>query len=180
MVLRLLRGSFPAARYRASISLAVTAEKSSVKLTLIQLASNSAVRRRVFGPKAGDIGRNFVFNVDQLSFWIKKANSSSLSLNSQLWLLPAQHRRNNPDVFIHIGHLVGTKLPCSADGEPSPEASVDARPGANALRVARPLAATGAIRFDGINTPVPRRIRLVLTAVAPMATKISALSTCVS
>jgi hypothetical protein len=44
----------------------------------------------------------------------------------------------------------------------------------------RALAATGAMRFDGISTPVPRRILDVITAAAPMATKISALSNCVS
>ena len=50
------------------------------------------------------------------------------------------------------------------------------RPGASWFSVASALAATGAMRFDGTNTPVPRRMRLVFTAAAPMATKQSALS----
>lgn len=54
------------------------------------------------------------------------------------------------------------------------------RPGASLFRVAKALAATGAMRLDGISTPVPRRMRLVFTAAAPMATKQSALSICVS
>jgi hypothetical protein len=54
------------------------------------------------------------------------------------------------------------------------------RPGARALSDASALAATGAMRFDGISTPVARRIRDVFTAAAPMATNMSALSSCVS
>jgi len=52
MILRLRAGSLPAARYCASMSLAVAAENSSLKLRLIQSASSSAVRRRVLGPSA--------------------------------------------------------------------------------------------------------------------------------
>jgi hypothetical protein len=48
------------------------------------------------------------------------------------------------------------------------------------LSEAKALAATGAMRLDGISTPVPRRMREVLIAAAPMATKQSALSICVS
>jgi hypothetical protein len=54
------------------------------------------------------------------------------------------------------------------------------RPGASLLSVASALAATGAMRFDGTSTPVPSRMRRVLTAAAPMATKQSALSIWVS
>ncbi len=54
------------------------------------------------------------------------------------------------------------------------------RPGASLLSEAKALAATAAMRFDGTSTPVPRRMRLVFTAAAPMATKQSALSICVS
>jgi hypothetical protein len=54
------------------------------------------------------------------------------------------------------------------------------RPGASALSDMRALAATGAMRFEGISTPVPRRILDVVTAAAPMATKMSAFSNCVS
>jgi hypothetical protein len=54
------------------------------------------------------------------------------------------------------------------------------RPGASLLSEAKALAATGAMRLDGISTPVPRRMREVLIAAAPMATKQSALSICVS
>ena len=54
------------------------------------------------------------------------------------------------------------------------------RPGASALSEASALAATGAMRLDGIRTPVPSRIRAVCTAAAPIATNMSALSICVS
>ena len=54
------------------------------------------------------------------------------------------------------------------------------RPGASLFSVASALAVTGAMRFDGTSTPVPSRMRLVLTAAAPIATKQSALSICVS
>ena len=54
------------------------------------------------------------------------------------------------------------------------------RPGARALRLASPLAATGAMRFDGMSTPVPRRIVAVCMAAAAIATNTSALSSCVS
>ena len=54
------------------------------------------------------------------------------------------------------------------------------RPGASAFRLASPLAATGAMRFDGIITPVARRIVEVCMAAAAMATNSSALRSCVS
>ena len=54
------------------------------------------------------------------------------------------------------------------------------RPGANLFSEAKAFAVTGAIRFDGINTPVPSRILVVLTAAAAIATNGSALSICVS
>ena len=54
------------------------------------------------------------------------------------------------------------------------------RPGASALRVASPLAATGAMRFDGISTPVPRRIFVVCMAAAAIEAKSSAFRSCVS
>ena len=54
------------------------------------------------------------------------------------------------------------------------------RPGANRFNEANPLAVTGAIRLDGISTPVPSRIRDVCTAAAPIATKQSAQSIWVS
>jgi predicted dehydrogenase len=42
------------------------------------------------------------------------------------------------------------------------------------------LGTTGAILFEGMRTPVPRRMRDVLTAAAAMATNMSALRSCVS
>ena len=54
------------------------------------------------------------------------------------------------------------------------------RPGASAFRVARPLAATGAMRLDGISTPVPRRIFAVCMAAAAIEANSSELRSCVS
>ena len=54
------------------------------------------------------------------------------------------------------------------------------RPGASALSDASALAATGAMRLEGISTPVARRILDVCTAAAPMATNMSALRSWVS
>ena len=54
------------------------------------------------------------------------------------------------------------------------------RPGASLFSEAKALAVTAAMRLEGISTPVPRRMRLVFTAAAPMATKQSALSIWVS
>jgi hypothetical protein len=54
------------------------------------------------------------------------------------------------------------------------------RPGASRLSEASAFAATGAIRFEGIITPVPRRMRDVRTAAAAIATKGSAQSIWVS
>jgi hypothetical protein len=54
------------------------------------------------------------------------------------------------------------------------------RPGARALSEARPLAATGAMRFDGISTPAQSLILEVFMAAAPMATNTSAFSSSVS
>jgi hypothetical protein len=54
------------------------------------------------------------------------------------------------------------------------------RPGASALSVASPLAATGAMRLDGISTPVPRRIFVVCMAAAAIEAKSSELRSCVS
>ena len=54
------------------------------------------------------------------------------------------------------------------------------RPGASALSEPSALAATGAMRFDGISTPVASRIFLVCIAAAAMATNTSALRSCVS
>jgi len=52
------------------------------------------------------------------------------------------------------------------------------RPGASLLSVARPLAATGEIRLEGMSTPVPSLIRLVARAARAMQTKTSGLSSC--
>jgi hypothetical protein len=54
------------------------------------------------------------------------------------------------------------------------------RPGASALSEVSALAATGAMRLEGISTPVARRMRLVCTAAAPIATNMSALRSWVS
>ena len=54
------------------------------------------------------------------------------------------------------------------------------RPGASAFSDASALAATGAMRFEGIRTPVASRIFDVCTAAAPIATNMSALSIWVS
>ena len=54
------------------------------------------------------------------------------------------------------------------------------RPGASLLSEASALAVTGAIRFDGTTTAVPRRIREVSMAAAAMATNTSAFSSWVS
>ena len=54
------------------------------------------------------------------------------------------------------------------------------RPGASWFSEAKALAATGAMRLDGISTPVPSLMRVVFIAAAAMATNGSALSICVS
>ena len=54
------------------------------------------------------------------------------------------------------------------------------RPGASAFRDASALAATGAMRLDGISTPVARRIVDVWSAAAAIATNTSAFRSCVS
>ena len=48
------------------------------------------------------------------------------------------------------------------------------RPGAIWFSVAKPTAVTAASRLEGTSTPVPSRIRLVFTALAPIATNGSA------
>jgi hypothetical protein len=60
---------------------------------------------------------------------------------------------------------------------PTPKST---RPGASLLSEARALAATGAMRLDGIRTPVPIRICVVFTAATAIATNGSALSIWVS
>jgi hypothetical protein len=54
------------------------------------------------------------------------------------------------------------------------------RPSASPFNVASALAVTAAMRFDGTSTPVPRRIREVLSAAAAIATKQSPVIICVS
>ncbi len=54
------------------------------------------------------------------------------------------------------------------------------RPGASLFSEAKAVAATGAIRLDGISTPVPSLMRVVFIAAAAMATNGSALSIWVS
>ena len=54
------------------------------------------------------------------------------------------------------------------------------RPGAMPFNVANAFAVTAAMRFDGTSTPVPRRIREVLSAAAAIATKQSPVIICVS
>ena len=54
------------------------------------------------------------------------------------------------------------------------------RPEASALSEASALAATGAMRLEGISTPVASRMRVVCTAAAPIATNMSALRSWVS
>ena len=50
------------------------------------------------------------------------------------------------------------------------------RPGASLFNEANAFAATGAMRFDGMRTPVPSRICVVFIAAAAIATNGSALS----
>ena len=52
--------------------------------------------------------------------------------------------------------------------------------GTQSLKMYGPFFPGGAMRFDGTSTPVPSRMREVFTAAAPIATKQSALSICVS
>ena len=54
------------------------------------------------------------------------------------------------------------------------------RPGASLFSEASAVAATGAMRLEGISTPVPSLMRVVFIAAAAMATNGSALSICVS
>ena len=54
------------------------------------------------------------------------------------------------------------------------------RPGASAFSDASAQAATGAIRFDGISTPVQSLMREVCIAAAAMATNTSAFRSSVS
>jgi len=54
------------------------------------------------------------------------------------------------------------------------------RPGASLFRVARPLAATGEMRFEGMRTPVPSRILLVDRAASAIQTNTSGFSSWVS
>ncbi len=54
------------------------------------------------------------------------------------------------------------------------------RPGASLSRVAKPLAAAGAMRLVGTSTPVASWMRLVRTAASAMETKTSAQSIWVS
>ena len=83
------------------------------------------------------------------------------------------------DVAPHVGNADRTNPHGAPGGEAGGNTEIDT-PGASALSDMRALAATGAMRFEGISTPVPRRILDVVTAAAPMATKISAFSNCVS
>src|SRR3954469_5833469 len=54
------------------------------------------------------------------------------------------------------------------------------RPGASPFSVAKALAVTAAMRFDGTSTPVPSRMREVFSAAAAIETKQSAVIICVS
>ncbi len=54
------------------------------------------------------------------------------------------------------------------------------RPGAIAFSVAKALAVTAAMRLEGTRTPVPRRMREVFSAAAPIATNGSAVISWVS
>ena len=54
------------------------------------------------------------------------------------------------------------------------------RPGASLFNDAKAFAATGAMRFDGISTPVPSLMRVVFIAAAAIATNGSAVIICVS
>jgi len=171
-------GSLTAARYCASMSLAVAAENSSLKLRLIQSASSSAVRRRSSG-RAPRSRPGSDPDIDQPGLRIQEADLAGVAFDQNFRRLAAQQGRHGPDVVTHIGHLVGSEADATPAGEAGSEAGEN-RPGARALSEARPFAATGTIRFDGISTPVPSRIRSVFTAAAPIATKMSALSTCVS
>src|SRR3954454_15088015 len=54
------------------------------------------------------------------------------------------------------------------------------RPDASPFSVAKALAVTAAMRFDGTSTPVPSRMREVLSAAAAIDTKQSAVIICVS
>jgi 5,10-methylenetetrahydromethanopterin reductase len=75
----------------------------------------------------------------------------------------------------HLYAVAGTGGCVLDEGEPadSPRARAQAGPYAA-------LAATGAIRFDGIKTPAQSLILEVFMAAAPMATNTSAFSSCVS
>src|SRR5260370_15586415 len=104
MILRLRAGSLPAARYCASMSLAVAAENSSLKLKFIQSASSSAVRRRVLGPSAEiETGIGSLILISPVSGF-RKPDLAGFAFDQNFRRLAAQHGRHGPDVVTHIGH----------------------------------------------------------------------------
>jgi hypothetical protein len=127
----------------------------------------------------GDPERDRIAGIDQTEFGVKQPDQPLLPFDFGLDRVSAQQRHDHADVFFHIGELDRAQPHCPPASETGPDAEIDP-PGANLFSEAKAFAVTGAIRFDGINTPVPSRILVVLSAAAAIATNGSALSICVS
>src|SRR6516165_7521485 len=124
MSLRLRAGSLPAARYCASMSLAVAAENSSIHVdpTRVEL------RREAAGPRAErrDRDRDRILDIDQPGLWIQEADLAGFAFDQNFRRLAAQHGRHGPDVVTHIGHLVGSEADAAPAGEAGSKAGENA------------------------------------------------------
>src|SRR6516164_6757663 len=172
-------GLTPAARRRSCMSAIAATAPSTSPAVAIQPAPSFVVNARDRGPEAatqsGIVSRVLIRPSSGLSNRISRLfRSSSTSTVSP---------RNN-DMTMRMYSSMSASLIA-----PSPIARLPVkpvptpksiRPGANLFSEAKALAVTGAIRCEGISTPVPSRIFVVFTAAAAIATNGSALSICVS
>jgi len=172
-------GSIPAARHAACMSVTAAFAAPRWPAAWIQLAPSSAVSLRPRGPSAetwsGIGSRTLMAPISGLRNRIFRRRPSNVHSSVSPASRPCTTR-----TYSRMSSSFTGPRPMVRRAVKPVEMPKSTRPGASALRAASALAATGAMRFEGMSTPVASRIRDVCTAAAPMATNMSALSSCVS
>ena len=130
-------------------------------------------------PECGNDCWDRILDVDQLELGVEEADLVRPAFFRPFDGLAAQQRLHDFHVGLEPRLRHRRKAKGAAAGIAGGSAE-DHAPGASALMVARPEAVTGAMRFDGMTTPVHSLIFDVTIAEAPIAANISALSNCVS
>src|SRR5271165_833537 len=169
----------PAVRQASCISRSAATAPSTLPAGLIQPASSFAVSARARGPPAArysGIGSRVLIRPRSGFKNRIRRRLPSISVST----VSSRNSAVRTRIYFSISASVIAPSPIARRPVKPVPTPKSIRPGANLFNEAKALAATAARRFDGISTPVPRRMRVVLIAATAMATNGSALSIWVS